>query len=196
VVIKAVLFDVGGVLLRLGEAEYRRDLVRRLVLPDIPPRYEEVTPQLQKGELLETDFWQSLAGRPVAGDAFDDIWLEYYRHLPEMQALAAEVRAGGLRTGILSNTTFNHARLMKDMGLFTHFDPVVLSYEVGSCKPEREIYQYALRLLDLAPEETAYIDDIPEYVAAAAALGIRAIHHTGDVEKTRHILFGMLKPEV
>jgi HAD superfamily hydrolase (TIGR01509 family) len=193
--IKAVLFDVGGVLLTLGEAEYRRELVRRLGLSDIPTRYDQVTSRLQKGELLETDFWQSLAGRPVASNAFDDLWLAYYRHIPEMQAVAAEVRALGVRTAIFSNTTFTHARLMKGMGLFADFDPVILSFEVGSCKPEPEMYLHALRLLDLSPAEVAYIDDVPEYVAAADKLGIRAIQHTGNIYETRRALFGLLQPD-
>jgi FMN phosphatase YigB (HAD superfamily) len=42
-------------------------------------------------------------------------------------------------------------------------------------KPEPEIYQLALKLLGIAPEEALFIDDLPRNTIAAEALGIPSI---------------------
>ena len=45
-------------------------------------------------------------------------------------------------------------------------------------KPERRIYEHALKNLAVRPEECVYIDDIEKYVEAARKLGINGIHYT------------------
>jgi 2-haloacid dehalogenase len=45
-------------------------------------------------------------------------------------------------------------------------------------KPDPAIYLLTLERLDIAPEESIFIDDSPGHVAAARALGIHAIHFT------------------
>lgn len=44
-------------------------------------------------------------------------------------------------------------------------------------KPDPRIYQLALNVSQVKPEEVLYIDDRPELVEAAAALGIAGIQH-------------------
>ncbi len=65
------------------------------------------------------------------------------------------------------------------------FDAYVLSYEVGSCKPERRIYEVALEKAQATPQECVFIDDLPENISAAQALGIRTVHflEQTDLEK-------------
>lgn len=65
--LKAVVFDVGGVLLVLGEAAYRQALCERLGLSSVPPQYEEAVPYLQRGELDEQEFWMRLSGTLMFG---------------------------------------------------------------------------------------------------------------------------------
>ncbi|MBL7183721.1 MAG: HAD-IA family hydrolase, partial [Anaerolineae bacterium] len=50
---------------------------------------------------------------------------------------------------------------------------------VGLAKPDPAIYQLALERLGTAPEATVFVDDYEPNVAAAAELGIRAIHFVG-----------------
>jgi putative hydrolase of the HAD superfamily len=44
---------------------------------------------------------------------------------------------------------------------------------VGHVKPEPAFYQLALERAGCAPHEAAFFDDLPEFVEAANALGIR-----------------------
>ena len=57
------------------------------------------------------------------------------------------------------------------------FDGVVISGEVGMRKPEPRIFEHALGLIGLPPQQCVFIDDIDANVVAARALGISGIHH-------------------
>lgn len=191
--VQAVIFDVGGVLLTLGEAEYRDRVAKLLGQPSMPGRYEESIPSLQRGEMMEEALWAELAGRPVNAEEFDRDWLELFRPVPEMLALAAELRRRGVRTGVLSNTQASHVRLMRRMGFLDGFDPVVLSCETGCRKPEPPVFQTALDRLGLEPAAVAFIDDVAEYVEAARRLGMHGILHQGDVEATRREVLSLVR---
>lgn len=183
--LKCVIFDVGGVLLTLGEAPYRRDVAQKLGLESLPPRYLDAVPALQRGELPEADLWRELGGRPIRPESFDEIFLAHFPLIDEMQAFAAELRGRGVRTALLSNTQHSHVRCMHRLGFVDHFDPLFFSCEVGRRKPEPGIFEHALSELGLAPNEVAFIDDVQEYADVASALGIHGIRHTGDVGRTR-----------
>ncbi len=190
--IKAIIFDVGGVLLTLGEEAYRQEVTSRLGPHVLPEHYSSKIPALQRGEETEELLWAKLAGRSVPADAFDSCWLAHFRPIPAMLLLAAELRALGLRTAVLSNTQASHVRLMRSMGVLAGFDPIVMSCEASCRKPEPQAFYHILDRLRLPGEAVAYVDDVPEYVAAAMALGIRAILHSGDVLATRRSIVTLL----
>jgi HAD superfamily hydrolase (TIGR01509 family) len=55
------------------------------------------------------------------------------------------------------------------------FDVVVASGEVGVEKPDAQIYQLATDWLGVLPEECLFVDDIPEFCAAAEQLGMQSV---------------------
>ena len=104
----------------------------------------------------EVDFWAR----------FDDRVLSWVRDL----------RAAGLRTGILSNLPRTLGeRLRGEAGFLEHFDQVTFSYELGVIKPEALIYRHAIEGLGVAPGEALFLDDRPENVEGALAVGIHAV---------------------
>ena len=54
------------------------------------------------------------------------------------------------------------------------FDFHILSHEVGAVKPQAPIYAAAERAARCRPGEILYFDDVPEFIAGAAARGWRA----------------------
>jgi 2-haloacid dehalogenase len=91
-----------------------------------------------------------------------------------------ELRTHGLTLYALSNwssETFPLARQRFDF--LGWFDGVVLSGEVGVCKPDPRIFRHLLERYLLAPGRTVFIDDMPHNVTAAAELGMLALHFRG-----------------
>jgi HAD superfamily hydrolase (TIGR01509 family) len=193
--IKAVIFDIGGVLLTHGEWDYRRDAARAIGLEALPDRYQTDMERLQRGEIDEEALWAQIAGGPVDGARLDDAWSAHYRPVAPMVALAAELRSLGIRTALLSNTQPTHVRVMRrTMAFIGEFDPVVMSCEAGVRKPEPRAFAYVLGRLGLPAAEVAFVDDIEPYVAAGRAAGLQAIQHTGNAAVTRRVLLDLLGP--
>jgi putative hydrolase of the HAD superfamily len=132
------------------------------------------------------EYWQrvaddlSIAGRPPVTElvALDvDSWMSFRE---EMWQFAAEARAGGIRTAVLSNGIRDVlARLDVERPLTAHFDVVVISFEVGCVKPDPEIFQLTLDRLGVAPADALFVDDRLENIEGARRLGIDTFHFTG-----------------
>lgn len=181
--IRAVIFDIGGVLVRTEDLEPRRRWERRFGLPDWglaqlvfdSPVAREATLGrtdesaiwehtaralgLSADELaqLQRDFW--------AGDRYDEALIDYLRSLRPRY-----------KTGLISNAwpgarTFHQHKLNRET-----FDVLVFSAEEGIAKPAPEIYRRALTRLGVAATEAVFVDDAIENVAAAQALGMAGVH--------------------
>lgn len=111
----------------------------------------------------------------LMGRALSNLHLE-----PRMVEAARRARSAGIKVAMLSNSfgiePYNpYAALgMWDCG----WDATVLSEQVGVRKPDPAIYLHTLELLGLTGEECVFVDDHAQNLLPAAALGIRAIHHT------------------
>ena len=72
---------------------------------------------------------------------------------------------------LFSNATSRLNEEIKSLGIDGLFDHVVNTSEVGSIKPEPEIYSYALELVGIEANEAFFTDDLPENIEAAVNLG-------------------------
>jgi len=194
--LEAVLFDVDFTLAKpgplLGGPGYR-EAAARFGLDLDPERYLEARaaavadiehhPELDHDEEVWVRFTEDIL-RGMGGDGpnIREIALEitrgwersdnfelYEDALPAM----AELRAHGLRIGLVSNTS-------RDLEEFiAHFrldvDAWISSGRHGKVKPSPSIFLAALELLGTVPERTAMIGDSPtDDVDGARALGLRA----------------------
>ena len=92
-----------------------------------------------------------------------------------MAETVRRVRAGGTRTGLLSNswgTTSYPRELLAEL-----FDAVVISGEVRMRKPSPEIYALGAERLGLPPAQCVFVDDLSVNLAPAAELGMATVHH-------------------
>ena len=93
--------------------------------------------------------------------------------------LVKGLRSQGYHTYILSNYARHTYECTREALSFEkEMDGVVFSYQVGSIKPEPEIYQTLLENFHLVPEESVFLDDKPENLKAAAQFGIHTIQFT------------------
>ncbi len=106
-------------------------------------------------------------------EAFAPLWSSHFTvHeavLPRVEGLV-----GRVRLVLLSNTNVLHVAYVRPrLPLLERFDALLLSCEVGHVKPEPAFYRLALERAGCAPHEAAFFDDLPEFVEAANALGLR-----------------------
>jgi len=121
-----------------------------------------------------------LDGQPVLPDGLlERLWAALVGE-PDMIGVLRRARRQGVRTALLSNSW----GMGYDRGNWDQlFDVVVISGEVGMRKPEPEIYRHTLACLGAEAGECIFVDDLPQNVRAAVALGMVGVHHTS-VETT------------
>jgi len=180
---KAVFFDVGGVLVSLDA--FKQEVQAALGLDDLARFWEvwnEVALAACRGETTLEECWRRAAQRldvPLPDQAARDLWIKDFDRCcvvnEEVLDLAARLRAAGLATGIISNSIAEHSDRFAGQGLYEGFDPVVLSHLVGCTKDGCEIFRYALGRLNLPPDETIFIDDVPMFAESARRHGMHAI---------------------
>jgi len=136
------------------------------------------------GAITDEEYWRRIAAglglhTPEAIRDFQQDLFRDAKTNPRMADLVRWLR-GRYRTGLLSNASDILPRLLRERyGLDGLFDVEVISALVGLAKPDPAIYRLVLERLGTAPEATIFVDDYEPNVAAAAALGIRAIHFVG-----------------
>jgi putative hydrolase of the HAD superfamily len=195
---KALIFDIGGVLLRTEDLEPRRVWERRLGLPDWGLAdlvfNNEVAAAATVGKATSADVWAWVQRRLAlyerdlhqlqhdfwAGDRFDTRLLTW---------IAAQ--RPRYKTAILTNQ-WTGLRAMHTAHLnATGFDEILYSCEVGLAKPDPAIYRLMLDRLRVAPERALLVDDAWANVDAALAVGLQAVHFTaelGPVEQVEEAL--------
>lgn len=185
--IRAVIFDLGGVIVRTEDGAPRVELARRLGLSRSELEKEvfdcEVSQRAQLGQVPAEEFWETIcAGLRYpkqdwaefervfwSGDRLDIGLMDYVRSLRPR-----------FKTGLLSNayTSLRHY-LANYYRILDAFDVVVISAEVGVMKPDPRIFQRMVNGLAVRPDEAVFIDDFVQNVEGARAVGLHAVQFTG-----------------
>jgi putative hydrolase of the HAD superfamily len=98
---------------------------------------------------------------------------------PENLQALQQLRARGLKLGLVTNAHFIPALMREDLarlGLAQHMDAIVISSELGLRKPHPAIFQRVLAELQVSPEEAIFVGDkMREDVVGPTELGMRAV---------------------
>jgi putative hydrolase of the HAD superfamily len=177
--VRAVLLDLGNVLVFHDNTRLFARLGARAGLPPEEAArrltgagWTAANRGLLDAEGIRQDVCRAL-GVDLSMAEFAPLWSSHFTlHdavLPRVEALV-----GRVKLVLVSNTNALHVAYVKPrLPLLSRFDALVMSCEVGAVKPEPRIFQLALERAGCAPAEAAFFDDLPEYVEAANALGIR-----------------------
>ena len=80
------------------------------------------------------------------------------------------------KLGIISNTTHDSLRYeLKENDLLHYFDNITLSYEVGKRKPDKIIYETALKKSNLKPKESLFVSHDMDEIGGARKVGMKTI---------------------
>ncbi len=102
----------------------------------------------------------------------------------DVEPTLAALRAQGVRMAVVSDNWATLPDLYEALGLAAHFDAFVVSEVLGCTKPDPRMYRAGSDALGLEPGECLFVDDDPELVRAAVALGYEGavIDRRGGVE--------------
>tara|TARA_B100000886_G_scaffold158392_1_gene108009 strand:+ start:32950 stop:33549 length:600 start_codon:yes stop_codon:yes gene_type:complete len=90
--------------------------------------------------------------------------------------IALNLKKNGKKIYILSNFPGDQFdNFMKENKFLNEFDDMIISGKVGLKKPDKKIYELAIKKFDCNPNKTLFIDDRPENTEAAQTLGINII---------------------
>jgi putative hydrolase of the HAD superfamily len=189
-VIRAVLWDFGGVILSSPFEAFRRYEAEHDIPLDFIRRVNATNPdlnawaRLERAELDHDGFDAAFAteskalGHEVPGA--DVLALLSGDVRPEMVDALDRVIAGGYRTACLTNNVVRpdgHADADRPEveAVMARFDVVVESSKLGVRKPEPVFYERACELLAVAPAECVFLDDLGINLKPAKAMGMTTI---------------------
>jgi len=181
--IRAVIFDVGDVILHERDHAKRIEWETRLGLP--PGQLarlvldSEPAAHAASGQVTERQVWQAV-GVQLGLDEAQTLELQRDFWSSEQLDITLVQFVQGLRprykVGILSNAwsearSFHNAKFKMN----TWVDVQVYSAEVGLLKPDPRIYRIVLGQLKLPADACVFVDDRLENVQAAQALGMKGV---------------------
>ncbi len=181
--IRAIIFDVGDVLLREGDHTKRYEWERRLGLAQgqLTRLVQDSEPAAHaaSGEVSERQVWETVASQ-LRLDAAQipelqrDFWSSEQLDTTLVQFIQS--LRPRYKIGILSNA-WSDARYFHNakFKMNTWVDAAVYSAEVKLLKPDPRIYQIVLDQLGLPANECVFVDDKPVNIEAAQALGMKGV---------------------
>lgn len=181
--LRAIIFDIGRVLIRVNVARAMTDLAHGVSLSpeevwsalERDPRWRD----WQEGRMSPRDWHLHVSrrlGSKVSFEQFVEVWNRALDPTPIHEDGFLAKLAKKYRLAVLSNTDPLHvAHLEKTFGFFELFPARIYSCSVGASKPDPVIYKEALQACKVRAQEALYVDDIPAYVQAASQLGMHGI---------------------
>lgn len=184
--ITTIIFDLSEVYLQgiVGSEKTLIPLVGKKVVP-----LDFVNKHIEKyfhGEITEVDYLQATIRDnqwDVTSTQLGQVFRNNFREIEGVREIIELLQKQGYKLGLLSvhgkewiaycEETFNYRSL---------FQVIHYSYERKITKPEKQAYIQILEELKSKPEETIFIDDLPENIKAAKELCINGIQFTNVTE--------------
>ena len=187
--IKVIVFDLGRVMV---------DFDHRIAAQKISA-FTQKTPQqifdlffdspliqsFEEGKISPDDFFCNVSrmlGLNLGFEEFLPIWNQIFFLSAQNKAVYALGKSlkKRHRIALLSNINVLHFNYLKgNFSVFDIFHDIFASCEMGCIKPNPEIYHKVISALGVMPEEVFYVDDRPELIEQANALGIRGFVFKG-----------------
>ena len=180
--IEAVIFDLDGVLV---DSEHMWDEVREQLARERGGRWHEnaQTDMMGMSPPEWSRYMHDVIGLPEPPEEIDAevvrrMEARYSEHLPLIDGAIAAVErlAEAFRLGLASSSNRRVIdAVLAEAGLARLFEATVSSEEVARGKPAPDVFLEAARLLDVAPEFCAAVEDSGNGIRAAHAAGMRVV---------------------
>lgn len=205
--IRVVVFDFGGVIAKADTTQMSAFLMKSFGInkDELSNALRNMQDFISKGG-SEKEYWEqyALSKRLVLPNTWLDQWAAIIKksitEIPETIAIVKALQNQGYQTAMLSDVTQYQAEIIRKMGYYDLFYPVLLSYEIGVKKPNPEAFKILLETLQKPASDVLFIDDRIENVEAAENLGIDSIQFSNpeqlktDLEKRGFPLDSVAEP--
>lgn len=182
---KALLVDFGGVLIRMVDDRPRLELAKQLGVPlsqiDDLVFLSETSRKASSGEISVAQHWQAVGN--ALGIPAEDMpeFLEKYWSADDVNwTLLEYIRSlrPRYKVGLLSNAWDDLRQTLRQRwNIDVLFDAMIISAEVKLVKPDPRIFHLAVARLQVTPQETVFLDDMPENVEVANREGLLGIQY-------------------
>jgi putative hydrolase of the HAD superfamily len=190
--VRAIIFDIGRVLIRIDVARALSSWAAGLSLSPAELwtalEKDPLWRDWQEGRVSPRDWHLHLCkrlGASLTFEQFTEVWNGVFDPKPLQDADLFRRLSKKYRLALLSNTDPVHVAYIESSYDFFRFFPVrIYSCTVGAAKPSPLVYQKALQACRVKAPEAVYIDDIPAYVEAAQRLGMAGIPYSSPEQLT------------
>ena len=199
--IRAVFFDLGGVIVRTEFQAPRQKLAERFGMD-----YEDIdrivfgggsngaAAKAALGEVSADEHWKAVARKlKIRGEEIASVRAQFFGGDVVDWNLIQFIRSlrPRYKTGLISNAWSDLREYILKQKFDDAFDSMVISAEVGAVKPEARIFQIALDQLKVKAKEAVFVDDVLEHIEACEKVGMKGIHFR-DAESTMRQLETLL----
>ncbi len=183
--ITCLFLDVGGVILNDGWDHHAREKACehfKLDYAEMQERHHLCFETHEAGNMTFDEYLNHVVfhdERTFSREQFQTFMFAQSTADVEMIELITQVAArNAMKVVVISNEarSLNEHRIQK-FNLDRFVDFFVTSSYVHLRKPDLEIFQLALDISHVRPDQVLYIDDTPFFVEIAGSIGIRGIHH-------------------
>jgi len=182
--VKAVLFDLGGTLIKTVDAPkiYRRILEVygvKVSVDAIAKSHKENEKEFDLEEMvaMEQEFWVKWnlrvlgrvgikENREFLARKIDELWWEYaeLEVYSDVLETLAQLKRKEIKIGVVTNGfEKDYKQILQKLNWTNYFDVVVGADACHKAKPNREIFLYAVNKLDVNPKETIFVGDSVKY---------------------------------
>jgi len=198
--IKAIIFDLGGVVLDFDFSNFYNNIIAQSPLnkPQTPIMLEffRQSDIYHQGNMTDDEFYH-LACDLLQICALDQT--NFYSAFnsiisglnPEIISLIRKLKeTKKYRLIALSNVNSSHWDyiLKKNWDFIDYFDELILSHEIHLIKPNPKIFEYAIQKAKCKPTQIVFIDDGLNNIRAAQEFGIHGIKFTTKDELIKELL--------
>ncbi len=180
--INTIFFDIGGVLLNIHPErtiQHLSDLTKLSNNEIVAAFPEEAHHEYERGEISDSEFYNEVnrklsISNNLTEEQFWHAWSLLVGEETEVVKIMNNLTSK-YPVWLLSNTNPYHILKEERFKLFDKITGGIYSFEVGSRKPEEEIYFKALEVAGATAEESLFIDDLLENVEMAISLNMNAV---------------------
>ena len=180
--IKTVFFDLGDVIVKVYAKRIYKKLFGSNYYGKIDfYKFAQKIPQVrdfEKGLISPEQFYLSIKSKinkNITYSEFKDSWNDIFEPISGTIKILEKI-SDKYKTAILSNTNILHINYLKqNYDFFDLFNYQLYSFELGSIKPDKKIFQKAVQIAGSKPEESLFIDDNKENIISAKNVGFNTV---------------------